>query len=86
LTGFIFVIQISCAITRNSTTRIHFSAATTAYTNVFLYKNPGNFVWLPYQNCPFEGPEPKADIYIYIHFFKSGAKVKVKSKISNIWV
>jgi hypothetical protein len=31
----------------------------------FLYKNPGKFVVFPYQNCPFEGPEPKADIYIY---------------------
>jgi hypothetical protein len=31
----------------------------------FLYKNPGKLVVLPYQNCPLEGPEPKADIYIY---------------------
>jgi hypothetical protein len=33
----------------------------------FLYKNPGN-VEPPNQNWPLEGPEPKADIYIYIHF------------------
>jgi hypothetical protein len=32
----------------------------------FLYKKPGKPVDLPYQNCPFEGPEPKADIYINI--------------------
>jgi hypothetical protein len=32
----------------------------------FLYKNPGNPIDLPYQNCPFEGPEVKADIYINI--------------------
>jgi hypothetical protein len=33
----------------------------------FLYKNPGK-VDPPNQNWPLEGPEPKADIYIYIHF------------------
>ena len=46
----------------------------------FLYKKPGKFVWLPYQNWPFEGPEPKADIYIF-HFykkFKRSKKQKVK--------
>jgi hypothetical protein len=43
----------------------------------FLYKNPGK-VDPPNQNCPLEGPEPKADIYIYISTFKkSGAKVKL---------
>jgi hypothetical protein len=49
----------------------------------FLYKKPGNPVDLPYQNCPFEYPEPKADIYVYIFTFynkikKSGAKIKYK--------
>ena len=49
----------------------------------FLYKKPGKPIDLPYQNCPFEYPEPKADeIYIiYIYTFynkinKSGAKTK----------
>jgi len=36
----------------------------------FLYKNPGKLVVLPYQNCPFEGPEPKADIIIILLYKK----------------
>jgi hypothetical protein len=48
----------------------------------FLYKKPGNPVDIPYQNCPFEGPEPKADIYIYIHFFYFIIKKWSKSKIN----
>jgi hypothetical protein len=45
----------------------------------FLYKNPGN-VDPPNQNCPLEGPEPKADIllYIYISTFKKAKKNKTK--------
>jgi hypothetical protein len=44
----------------------------------FLYKNPGNVV-PPNQNCPLEGPEPKADILLYIYsLLKSGTKTKDK--------
>jgi hypothetical protein len=48
----------------------------------FLYKNPGKFVVLPYQNCPFEDPEPKADIYYPLlkksTFFLNSTKSKVE--------
>jgi hypothetical protein len=45
----------------------------------FLYKNPGN-VDPPNQNCPLEGPEPKADIYIYISTFKKAKQKQNKTK------
>jgi hypothetical protein len=45
----------------------------------FLYKNPGKLVVLPYQNCPFEGPEPKADIIILIKYNKNPL-LKVEQK------
>jgi hypothetical protein len=47
----------------------------------FLYKNPGN-VDPPNQNCPLEGPEPKADILLYIYpLLKKRSKNKTKQKL-----
>jgi hypothetical protein len=46
----------------------------------FLYKNPGK-VDPPNQNCPLEGPEPKADILLYIlSTFKKLIESKAKTK------